>query len=123
MNGLGGSLAELKALKDRLAQNPVPETEVMVCPPATLLAQARYALTGSKILLCAQDCHPMPSGPHTGDISAEMLADAGAVAVIVGHSERRTDHRETDALVSARPEPPFVRGSQPSSVSARPSKR
>jgi triosephosphate isomerase len=74
----------------------------MVCPPATLLAQARYALTGSQIVLGAQDCHPLPSGAHTGDLSAEMLADAGASAVIVGHSERRKDHGETDAMVNAK---------------------
>jgi triosephosphate isomerase len=80
----------------------VPEAEIMVCPPATLLAQARWALTGSNILLGAQDCHPLPSGAHTGDLSAEMLADAGATAVIVGHSERRKDHGETDALVNAK---------------------
>ncbi|MGA7457482.1 MAG: triose-phosphate isomerase, partial [Methyloceanibacter sp.] len=78
------------------------EAEVMVCPPATLLAQARYALTGSTILLGAQDCHPLASGAHTGDISAEMLANAGASAVIVGHSERRTDHGETDPLINAK---------------------
>ena len=102
MNGLGASLAELKALKESLDQSPVPEAEIMVCPPATLLAQARWALTGSHILLGAQDCHPLPSGAHTGDLSAEMLADAGATAVIVGHSERRKDHGETDALVNAK---------------------
>ncbi len=102
MNGLGATLAELKALKERLAQSPVPEADIMVCPPATLLAQARYGLTGSTILLGAQDCHPLPSGAHTGDISAEMLADAGASAVIVGHSERRQDHGETDAMVNAK---------------------
>ncbi len=102
MNGLGATLAELKALKERLAQGPVPEADIMVCPPATLLAQARYGLTGSTILLGAQDCHPLPSGAHTGDISAEMLADAGASAVIVGHSERRRDHGETDAMVNAK---------------------
>jgi triosephosphate isomerase len=102
MNGLAAYLSELKAFKERLAQSPVPEAEIMVCPPATLLAQARYALTGSNIKLGAQDCHPLPSGPHTGDLSAEMLADAGAEAIIVGHSERRTDHGETDALVNAK---------------------
>jgi triosephosphate isomerase len=102
MNGLGATLAELKALKERLARSPVPEAEIMVCPPATLLAQARYALTGSQIVLGAQDCHPLPSGAHTGDLSAEMLADAGASAVIVGHSERRKDHGETDAMVNAK---------------------
>jgi triosephosphate isomerase len=102
MNGLGASLAELRVLKDQLAQSPVPEAEIMVCPPATLLAQARYMLSGSTVILGAQDCHPLPSGAHTGDLSAEMLADAGASAVIVGHSERRTDHGETDALVQAK---------------------
>jgi triosephosphate isomerase len=74
----------------------------MICPPATLLAQARWALTGSELKLGAQDCHTLKSGPHTGDLSAEMLADAGASAVIVGHSERRKDHGETDALVNAK---------------------
>jgi triosephosphate isomerase len=102
MHGLAAALAELKSLKERLAQKPVPEADIMVCPPATLLAQARYFLTGSEIKLGAQDCHTLPSGPHTGDISAEMLADAGAEAVIVGHSERRADHGETDALVNAK---------------------
>jgi triosephosphate isomerase (TIM) len=102
MNGLGASLAELRSLQDRLAERPVPEADVLVCPPATLLTRARDALAGTRIGLGAQDCHPLPSGPHTGDISAEMLADAGASAVIVGHSELRTDHGETDALVSAK---------------------
>jgi triosephosphate isomerase len=102
MHGLAGSLAELQALKDRLAEDPVPAAEIMVCPPATLLAQARYALRGSEIKLGAQDCHPLAEGAYTGDISAEMLADAGASAIIVGHSERRTMHGETDALVAAK---------------------
>jgi triosephosphate isomerase len=110
MNGLAASLAELKALKQRLEQSPVPEAAIMVCPPATLLAQARWALTGSDILLGAQDCHPLPSGAHTGDLSAEMLADAGASAVIVGHSERRKDHGETDALVNAKARAAFRAG-------------
>jgi triosephosphate isomerase len=102
MHGLAAGLGELNALKERLAQSPLPEADVMVCPPATLLAQARYALRGSNIKLGAQDCHPLPSGAHTGDISAEMIADTGAEAVIVGHSERRADHDETDALVNAK---------------------
>jgi triosephosphate isomerase len=110
MNGLGTSLAEFKALKQRLEQSPVPAAEIMVCPPATLLAQARWALTGSNILLGAQDCHPLSSGAHTGDLSAEMLADAGASAVIVGHSERRRDHGETDALVNAKAKAAFRAG-------------
>jgi triosephosphate isomerase len=110
MNGLAASLAELKTLKRRLEQSPVPEAEIMVCPPATLLAQARWALNGSDILLGAQDCHPLSSGAHTGDISAEMLADAGASAVIIGHSERRKDHGETDALVNAKARAAFRAG-------------
>jgi len=102
MNGLTASLGEVQTLKERVARGPIPEADIMVCPPATLLAQARYFLTGSTILLGAQDCHTEPSGAHTGDLSAEMLADAGARAVIVGHSERRNDHGETDALVNAK---------------------
>jgi triosephosphate isomerase len=102
MNGVGSSLAELVALRERLAEAPVPEADAMVCPPATLLFRAGEVLEGSGIALGAQDCHPLPYGAHTGDISAEMLADAGATAVIVGHSERRIDHGETDALVNAK---------------------
>jgi triosephosphate isomerase len=102
MHGLAASLAELRALKDRLTERPIPQADIMVCPPATLLAQARYFLTGSPIMLGAQDCHAEAEGAHTGDLSAEMLADAGASAVIIGHSERRTDHCETDALVLAK---------------------
>ena len=102
MNGLGAALGELRSLKQYLAQGPAPETEIMVCPPATLLTRARDVLAGSDIMLGAQDCHPLASGPYTGDISAEMLADAGASAVIVGHSERRQGHGETDTLVNAK---------------------
>jgi triosephosphate isomerase len=107
MHGLGTSLAELRSLKDRLAEAPVPEADAIVCPPATLLARARDVLARSAVALGAQDCHPLPSGPHTGDISAEMLADAGATAIIVGHSERRTDYGETDALVNAKAKAAF----------------
>ncbi|MBM3544184.1 MAG: triose-phosphate isomerase [Alphaproteobacteria bacterium] len=103
MNGLTAQLAELQALQDRLAGHPV-EADVLICPPATLLAQARWASRGSEIALGGQDCHPLQSGAHTGDISAEILKDAGATAVIVGHSERRTDHGETDAVVRAKAE-------------------
>jgi triosephosphate isomerase len=71
----------------------------MVCPPATLIAAFAAAARGSSLAVGGQDCHAKASGAHTGDIAAEMLADAGATAVIVGHSERRTDHHETDADV------------------------
>ena len=102
MNGLSPSLAELKALKAHVDRRPILSADLMVCPPATLLSRAAQVLAGSGIALGAQDCHPSPSGAYTGDISAEMLADAGATAVIVGHSERRTDHGEVDVLVNAK---------------------
>lgn len=110
MNGLGAALSELRALKERLAQGLAPDAEIMVCLPATLLSRARDVLAGSDIKLGAQDCHPLPAGPHTGNISAEMLADAGARAVIVGHSERRRGHGETDALVNAKTRAAFRAG-------------
>jgi triosephosphate isomerase len=102
MYGETAALAEIRALLDLLAKEPRPGVDIMICPPATLLAQARYALGKSDVSLGGQDCHTEPEGAHTGDISAEMLADAGATAVIVGHSERRRDHGETDALVAAK---------------------
>jgi triosephosphate isomerase len=102
LHGSAASLAELRSLLARLAEHPVPKADIMVCPPATLISRAQGTLRGSLVTLGAQDCSPESSGAHTGDISAEMLADAGACAVIVGHSERRTDHGETDALVRAK---------------------
>jgi triosephosphate isomerase len=77
---------------------------LLICPPATLIGTLREALAGSAVALGAQDCHPMASGAHTGDLSAEMLADAGCRYVIVGHSERRQDHGETDEIVRAKSE-------------------
>ncbi|MGD9535798.1 MAG: triose-phosphate isomerase [Alphaproteobacteria bacterium] len=76
--------------------------DVVVCPPATLLVELRAALDGSGVGLGAQDCHVAPSGAHTGDLSAPMLADAGCTYVIVGHSERRAAHGETDGQVRAK---------------------
>jgi triosephosphate isomerase (TIM) len=76
--------------------------DLAICPPALIAGAAKEALAGSGIALGGQDCHPAASGAHTGDLSAEMWADAGARYVIVGHSERRTDHGETDALVRAK---------------------
>ena len=78
------------------------KADLMVCPPATLLATLPRPRKGSAVAIGGQDCHAEPSGAFTGDISAEMLADAGATAVIVGHSERRTIHKETDAQVRAK---------------------
>jgi triosephosphate isomerase len=101
MNGLKGAIAEL----DTLLGTPAPAgAELLVCPPATLLASFARRASGSPVKVGGQDCHWDASGAHTGDISAEMLADAGASHVIVGHSERRADHGETDAVVRRKAE-------------------
>jgi triosephosphate isomerase len=101
MNGLAASLAEARRVEERLA---VPDfaavTDVMICPPATLVATLAAQAAGSRLLVGAQDCHADPRGAHTGDIAAEMLRDAGAVAVILGHSERRADHDERSVDVN-----------------------
>jgi triosephosphate isomerase len=104
MNGLQSSIGELQKIiagARTLSQNSA-DVDVMVCPPATLVAGFAAAARGSSVAIGGQDCHAEPSGAHTGDIAAEMLADAGAVAVIVGHSERRQNHGETDAVVRAK---------------------
>lgn len=101
MNGLMASLAEAEAMAKGLSSEA---TDVLICPPATLVAPLVSRLQGTRIAVGGQDCHPKTSGAHTGDISAEMLKDAGATAVIVGHSERRTDHLESDALVQSKTE-------------------
>jgi len=99
MNGLGASLAEARALA---IAHPAPGVDILLCPPATLLHRLSEALSGSAIGLGGQDCHAAEKGAHTGDISAAMLADAGARHVILGHSERRADHGETSAQVAAK---------------------
>jgi triosephosphate isomerase len=99
MNGLAASLAEVSALN---AAHSAPVCEMLLCPPATLLAQMAWAAKGSALAVGGQDCHPDAGGAHTGDISAAMLKDAGASYVILGHSERRADHGESDALVRAK---------------------
>jgi triosephosphate isomerase len=101
MNGLGGSVAELEAM---MAEGDSVDAELVVCPPATLLAFFAQRTGKAAPALGGQTCHAAVSGAHTGDISAEMLADAGARYVIVGHSERRADHGETDAMVRAQAE-------------------
>jgi triosephosphate isomerase (TIM) len=104
MNGLKAAKAEFDAMVAG-AGSVIANADLLVCPPATLLASFAENTRGilpadqKALALGAQDCHPEPSGAHTGDISAEMLADAGASFVIVGHSERRADHGESDALV------------------------
>ncbi len=101
MNGLFGSVAELEKIAAGAARF-AGKADLMICPPATLVAQFARTAKGTGIAIGGQDCHAAASGAHTGDISSEMLADAGATAVIVGHSERRTDHKETDAQVRAK---------------------
>jgi triosephosphate isomerase len=101
MNGLSGSVTELEKILAG-AGRFAAQAELMICPPATLVAQFAKTARGSGVAIGGQDCHAAASGAHTGDLSAEMLADAGASAVIVGHSERRTDHHETDAQVRAK---------------------
>jgi triosephosphate isomerase len=101
MNGLHTQLPELVKLKAGLAG---AACDVMICPPASLLERVSQELSGSPVLSGGQDCHAKTNGAHTGDIAAEMLRDAGASAVIVGHSERRADHGETDAIVRAKAE-------------------
>ena len=84
--------------------------DLLVCPPATLLTAAAQALLGSAVAVGGQDCHARPSGAHTGDISAAMLRDAGATWVILGHSERRADHAESDAQVQAKAQAAIAAG-------------
>lgn len=99
MNGRMVHLEEAMAIA---AVNPGPQTEVLICPPATLIAPMAQALTGTHVRVGGQDCHAQPKGAHTGDIAAAMLVDAGASHVILGHSERRADHGETSADVAAK---------------------
>lgn len=98
MNGLAASAGEFSKIITG-AKALAGKVDLMVCPPATLIPAFASAARGSIVSVGGQDCHAEPFGAHTGDISAEMLADAGARAVIVGHSERRIDHHETDADV------------------------
>ena len=104
MNGLKSSATEFEAMVAG-ASEVAAKADLLVCPPATLIAAFADKARGSRTLkVGAQDCHPKASGAHTGDISAEMLADAGASAIIVGHSERRADHGESDVLVRQKAE-------------------
>ena len=100
MNGLRASVAELARIV--VGARELAATDILVCPPATLVAEFAAAAAGSPVRIGAQDCHAEPAGAFTGDLSAEMLKDAGASAVIVGHSERRSYHRETDGDVRAK---------------------
>lgn len=102
MNGTQASLDQLRAIGAGFADDSGGLADGLICVPATLLAQASDVLAGSPVAVGGQDCHAKDSGAHTGDISATMLKDCGASFVIVGHSERRTDHNESDADVAAK---------------------
>ncbi|WP_127112343.1 triose-phosphate isomerase [Shimia sediminis] len=98
MNGTSGALDELRTI----AATETTQTDLLICPPATLISRAANAASGTALAIGGQDCHANTSGAHTGDTAAPMLADAGATHVITGHSERRTDHGESDADIAAK---------------------
>ncbi len=102
MNGTGESLDELRIIVNRPNSAIGEKIDALICVPATLVFRAAQSVEGEALSIGGQDCHYKKSGAHTGDISADMLRDAGASHVIVGHSERRTDHGETDAIVNAK---------------------
>ncbi|MBT9248092.1 triose-phosphate isomerase [Gemmobacter fulvus] len=107
MNGTAAALAEVQAL---LAAHPAPACDMLLCPPATLMSRMADLARGTALRIGGQDCHAAASGAHTGDIAAAMLVDAGASHVILGHSERRADHGETDSLVNAKAVAALVAG-------------
>jgi triosephosphate isomerase (TIM) len=101
MNGLSGSWAALDKIIAGGAKLPA-HVDILICPPFLLVPAFAARARGTRVGIGAQDCHAEPYGPHTGDVSAEMIADAQAGAVIVGHSERRRDHHETNAQIRAK---------------------
>lgn len=104
MNGLKSAVKEVKALDKAAKGTGRLGADMMICPPATLISTLAAAAKGTKVAIGSQDCHMNEAGAHTGDISAEMVHDMGGRAAIVGHSERRTDHGETDTVVRAKAE-------------------
>ena len=107
---MNGTQTQLKQLQALAKQHPTPLVDIVLCPPNTLIAQAATQTSTAPIAIGAQDCHTATSGAHTGDVSAQMLADAGATYVLVGHSERRSDHTETDAAVCAKAQTAIAQG-------------
>ena len=112
MNGLAAALAEARALADAVAADR-PACRVALCPPATLIERMAGAINGGGVEIGGQDCSAKASGAFTGDVSADMLKDAGAGLVILGHSERRAGHGETDELVAAKVEAALAAGLEP----------
>ncbi|MCA8887432.1 MAG: triose-phosphate isomerase [Parvularculaceae bacterium] len=113
MNGLSTSVAEVKKLIAAFSGSVPEDLDILICPPATLVALFSAEFSDEGVQIGGQDCHANPSGAHTGDISAEMLADSGAAYVIVGHSERRADHGETNEIVRAKAEAALRAGLSP----------
>jgi triosephosphate isomerase len=109
MNGLSASLAQIEAMAQGYDASLKSSVELLICPPATLVGAA-IATAAGRLSIGGQDCHQKASGAHIGDVSASMLADLGATFVIVGHSERRTDHAESSALVKAKAEAALAAG-------------
>ncbi|MBK1968047.1 MULTISPECIES: triose-phosphate isomerase [Brevundimonas] len=112
MNGLGASLAEAETLEKALKEQAAA-CRVALCPPATLIDRMAQALKGGVVEIGGQDCHAETSGAYTGSVSAEMVRDAGAGLVILGHSERRAGFGETDADVAAKVEAALAAGLEP----------
>jgi len=112
MNGLTASMAEAEALLAKVGSSH-DNCDILICPPATLISTFAQTLQGTQLQLGGQDCHEKESGAHPGDISAEMLSDVGAAYIIVGHSERRADHHETDATVKTKAEAALRAGLTP----------
>jgi len=112
MNGVSAALAQAEAIRDAVGTTG-QGCRVVLCPPATLIERMQSALAGSGVAVGGQDCHEKPAGAFTGSVSAEMLVDAGATVVILGHSERRAAFGETDADVSAKVEAAVAAGLEP----------
>lgn len=113
MNGLSGSVAEIDTLIEKFSGSTPDDRDVLICPPATLLVSLASSYSDEGFLFGGQDCHAHEAGAHTGEISAAMLADAGAAYVIVGHSERRADQGESDSDVRAKAEAALAAGLTP----------
>ncbi len=107
MNGTAASLSEVEALA---AAHTAPRVDILICPPATLVHRMAERMAGRPVAVGGQDCHTAASGAHTGDTAASQLKDAGAAYAIVGHSERRADHGESDATVRAKAEAAMAAG-------------
>ena len=111
MNGLqSDGIALASSLADKLKAEGAAKSDVLVCPPFTLISRVLDAVAGSGVMVGGQDCHMQEKGAHTGDTSAWMLKDLGCSHVIVGHSERRADHGETDAMIKAKAEAALAAG-------------